>query len=191
MNIEGKIFEILVNRGCEGIKVLASFFEKEEALLIEGFSILERSKQRIIKFQRQLERYLPPEPITNQIMRNDILKRILFVDDDDMWCSFYEKTGHLLGYSVKLAKDAETALNIVKDEKPDLIITDIKMPKISGLTLLKELRRRKYNIPAIIVTGYPSHTISKSAEEMNVKKILIKPVKIKELKDAIDLSLSN
>ncbi len=186
MYMEGKVFEILSACGPKGIKTLSNFFENEEELLKEGYLILDEVKTRLVDFKLLLEKYLPPENYRN-IFAPKKKKKVLFVDDDDMWRAFYEETGHLLGYSVRLAADATKALEILSKEKPDIVVTDIKMPNINGIRLLKEMRIRKYNIPAIIITGYPSEKIEKAAEKINVKKVLVKPIRIRELKETLDL----
>jgi len=187
------IKELIERTGNEGKETLIRLLVEEEKLLAEGFSVLERAELEIRNFCSSLEQYLPPEPIRRvfcgkcasiSISKSE-KKKLLFVDDDRMWLSFLEEVGHILGYGVLSTDSPEHALEIVEREKPDLIITDLKMPQINGVKLLRELKRRKYSIPSLILTGYPSQKLIERAGKMNVKRVLTKPVRINDLKEAI------
>ncbi len=80
------------------------------------------------------------------------------------------------------AKNGEQALRFIQDDKPDLIITDIRMPKMDGLQLIKTLREdRQLQTPVIILTGFHEFDYARQAIRFEVKDYLLKPVDKAEL----------
>ena len=79
--------------------------------------------------------------------------RILVVDDESAIRELLSKTLALAEYDVDLAPDGRTALERLRIIPYDLLITDLKMPGIDGLTVVREARRLKADIPVLIITG--------------------------------------
>jgi CheY-like chemotaxis protein len=82
-------------------------------------------------------------------------KRILVVDDDRSICQLYRTALTLSGFIVEIAADGFGALLKIDAEKPDLIVLDLQMPRVDGLSLLDELRANTdtESIPVVVVTG--------------------------------------
>ena len=82
-------------------------------------------------------------------------KRILIVDDEPDIVTFLSAVLEENGYSSLSAKDGVEGLDVVRKEKPDLILLDLMMPKKSGITLFQELRNdpQMSDIPVVVVTG--------------------------------------
>jgi two-component system response regulator HydG len=80
-------------------------------------------------------------------------KRVLVVDDDAVTRSGLERVLRSQGFEVLVAQDGSDALGVVELQKPDLVVTDLKMPKMNGDELLRELRRDRPDLPVIILTG--------------------------------------
>ena len=93
------------------------------------------------------------------------------------------------GHKIIDAKDGETAFEQIKKERPDIIVTDMKMPGKDGLDIIRELQRNSMDIPIIIATGYDEPFSREEAEELGISKILIKPVSDKELIEAVEDTL--
>lgn len=83
------------------------------------------------------------------------------------------------------AENAESALNIIRTVKPDIVVTDIKMPKKSGLELIQTLRDT-LDCEFIIMSGYSEFSYAKQALEMGVHRYLLKPIDDEELAEAIE-----
>lgn len=97
-----------------------------------------------------------------------------------------------LGSEYELAGTAENGskgLEMIEELKPDLVIMDIKMPDMDGLTMLKKLRERKNKCKAIVLTAYSDFDYAKQAIELGIENYLLKPIKIPELKRALKLAL--
>ena len=82
-------------------------------------------------------------------------KRILVVDDDRSICQLYRTALTLSGFSVEVAADGFGALLKIDAQKPDLIVLDLQMPRVDGLSVLDELRANTdtEEIPVVVVTG--------------------------------------
>ncbi len=81
-------------------------------------------------------------------------KKILVVDDVDTIARVYARFLERQGYDVQIAFNGEEALSIWEQFKPDLVISDIRMPKMSGFELANALRKKNPKQKVILMTGY-------------------------------------
>jgi two-component system NtrC family sensor kinase len=95
-----------------------------------------------------------------------------------------------LGYDIVTARDGALGLQKALEEEPDLIITDIKLPKMSGLAVLEELREKGIQTPAIVMTFHGTEDTAVRAFRLGAKDYLVKPFTFDELKAALDRALS-
>ena len=93
------------------------------------------------------------------------------------------------GYKVVTAMDGKDGLDKALAEQPDLIIMDLKMPRMSGLEVLAALRKADCNIPVILTTFYGSEQAAIMAFRQGVKDYIIKPYEVKEMLDAVERAL--
>lgn len=111
-------------------------------------------------------------------------KKILVADDEKHIVQIVqfnlEKKG---GYEVITASDGEMALEMIKAEKPDLIISDIMMPKMTGFELFESLREDEEirDIPFIILTAKGQDSYFEEGQEKGILHILTKPFSPKAL----------
>ena len=102
---------------------------------------------------------------------------ILVVEDEritaQVLCSMLEHRG----FRVTCAYDGAEALEYFAQDPADLVVTDLKMPKMSGYDLISELRRRNAQLPIIVATGIVEH----QGFEPNHLKVLHKPINPSEL----------
>jgi DNA-binding response OmpR family regulator len=85
------------------------------------------------------------------------------------------------------ANDGIEALEVYQEQKPDMIITDIEMPNMDGLTLCKSIRQNDKTTPIIITTAYTSTEYLLEAVSLNLVKYLVKPMEEEPLFEAINL----
>lgn len=91
------------------------------------------------------------------------------------------------GYEVAgVASDGEEGLEIVNRTRPDLIIMDIQMPGMDGLTMLEKLREQRVQCKVLVLTAYSDFSYAKRAIELNIENYLLKPIKIPELKKTLN-----
>jgi DNA-binding response OmpR family regulator len=93
------------------------------------------------------------------------------------------------GWEVITARDGELGLQKAFEEKPDLIITDLKLPRMHGLDVLEELHKRGLHIPTIVMTFHGSEETAIRAFRLGAADYLIKPFEIEEMLTAIDRAL--
>jgi len=117
--------------------------------------------------------------------------RILIVDDERSVCQGLEKVLNRKGYRTNTALSASKALEILHaNDDFDLIITDLMMPEVSGMELLKIARDTWPDIPVLIITGYASIASAVDATRLGATNYLAKPFTPEELQEAVTLSLS-
>jgi excisionase family DNA binding protein len=104
--------------------------------------------------------------------------RILVVDDEVSIRELLAKTLALAEYDVDLAPDGRTALDRLRLFPYDLLVTDLRMPGVDGLTVIREARRLKADIPVIIITGFSSEASAIEAVNLGVSGYLTKPFRV-------------
>jgi excisionase family DNA binding protein len=104
--------------------------------------------------------------------------RILVVDDEETIRDLLSKTLALADYEVDLAPDGRTAVDRMRIIQYDLLITDLRMPGVDGLSVIREARRLKADIPVIIVTGYSTEASAIEAINLGVQGYLTKPFRV-------------
>jgi two-component system NtrC family sensor kinase len=93
------------------------------------------------------------------------------------------------GYEVVTAMDGKQALDKALAEKPDLIITDLKMPRMSGLELMAALRKAGTDIPVILTTFYGSEETAIEAFRLGAKDYIIKPYDVGQMLESVERAL--
>ncbi len=88
------------------------------------------------------------------------------------------------------AASAEEALNMIKEYKPDILLTDIIMGEMSGIDLVRAARTGSPNIASILISGYSEFSFAKEAIALNVVDYLLKPVRQEELNTALSNAVS-
>ncbi|MRG95330.1 sigma-54-dependent transcriptional regulator [Polyangium spumosum] len=111
--------------------------------------------------------------------------RVLVVDDEASARSGLEKLLRQEGYAVDVAPDGPTALQIASDRPPDVVVTDLKMPRMDGLELLQKLRAMYPSVPVIMVTAFGEVSTAVQAMRSGADDYLTKPVDF----DALTLSI--
>ncbi|MBL7995541.1 response regulator [bacterium] len=127
-------------------------------------------------------------------LRNDIKIEnesinILVVDDDEALSELMVAILESRNLLVSCHHDAASAIEEFKKEKFDLVITDLSLPKISGLELASRVKEMSPEVPVIMVTGWTSEMDKIKAENPQVDFILSKPFNLIDLLDAVDGSL--
>jgi len=113
------------------------------------------------------------------------METILVVDDDKNFRLLLEAELTLEGYEVVLADNGLAALKKIKEEAPDLVILDLKMPDFHGLEVLRIIREKNKELPIIICTAYEKMQDDYSIWSGGVAAFLTKPLDLENLKDII------
>jgi two-component system, OmpR family, KDP operon response regulator KdpE len=106
--------------------------------------------------------------------------RILVVDDEPQITRVLRTTLSAQRYEIRVANDGETALEIMKDWSPDLVITDVSMPNMDGLALCRELRTRS-QVPIIVLSVKEDERTKIKALDLGADDYVTKPFNLNEL----------
>jgi excisionase family DNA binding protein len=107
--------------------------------------------------------------------------RVLVVDDEASIRDLLSKTLALAEYDVDTAADASTALGRVRAAEYDLLIADLRMPGMDGLTLIRQVKRIRAELPVIIITGFSTESSAIEAVNLGVAGYLRKPFRVPEV----------
>jgi excisionase family DNA binding protein len=126
------------------------------------------------------ERAAAPSPERPQASR-DGRPRVLVADDESSIRELLSKTLALAEYDVETAQDGRSALDRLRLGRYDLLIADLKMPGLDGLTLIREARRLKADLPVIIITGFSTESSAIEAVNLGVAGYLTKPFRVPQV----------
>ncbi len=114
-------------------------------------------------------------------------KKVLIVDDEEHIRFLYSEELADEGYDVITADSGHLLLEKIDEEKPDIIILDIKMVDYNGLDLLQDIRNKHYNLPVILCTAYD--TFKEDMKSIAADHYVIKSFDLTELKSKIASAL--
>lgn len=114
-------------------------------------------------------------------MNDTQLVKLLVVDDEAPLRSVIQKELGRLGYEVQSATDGEAALRCLEEAAVDVLLTDIKMPRMDGLELLRRVRERPNPPEVIMLTGFATIETAIEAMKLGAYHYLTKPYRITEL----------
>ncbi|MFW9930526.1 MAG: response regulator [Candidatus Thorarchaeota archaeon] len=122
-------------------------------------------------------------------------KKILVIDDEKLVVESLKKLLKREGYEAHLARSGSEAMEHLTTNDFDLVVSDIRMPDINGIEIVKKIRaylkeNGKPAIPEILITGYASKENMEEAEKLNVADYIYKPFNIKDFLDVIKRNLS-
>lgn len=117
--------------------------------------------------------------------------KVLIVDDEEMAIKLVEHQMQLEGFKTFTTTDGREAIEIIKNEIPDLVISDIMMPFMSGLELLEYIKTEAKKIPVILVSALDDVEVIQTAIGMGADDFVIKPVNMDELSLRIKKVMAN
>jgi two-component system OmpR family response regulator len=109
------------------------------------------------------------------------VQRILVADDDEAICDTIEDALHLAGYLTMRAKDGQMALDRVRNDRPDLVILDVNMPKMDGFEVLRKMRSLSITTPAILLTARHEREDAVTGLKLGADDYVKKPFGLEEL----------
>jgi DNA-binding NtrC family response regulator len=113
--------------------------------------------------------------------------KILIVDDEEHIRFLYSEELSEAGYEVITADSGYQLLERIEEEKPDLVVLDIKMVDYNGLDLLQDIRNRYYDLPVVLCTAYD--TFKEDMKSIAADFYVIKSFDLSELKNKIEMAL--
>lgn len=107
--------------------------------------------------------------------------RVLVADDEASIRELLSKTLALAEYEVDTAPDGRSAIERLRLGHYDLLIADLKMPELDGLSLIREARRLRTDLPVIIITGFSTESSAIEAVNLGVAGYLTKPFRVPQV----------
>jgi len=117
--------------------------------------------------------------------------KILYVEDDEIARENGVEYLENFFETIYEASDAIIALQLYEKYKPDIIITDIQMPKLNGLEFVKRIRQKDKKTQIIVITAFCDREYLLKAIELQLVKYLVKPVREKEFEEALLLCIDS
>jgi CheY-like chemotaxis protein len=117
--------------------------------------------------------------------------KVFVADDDDELRGTIVEALRGDGYLVVEARDGAELLSMMgeslgdPDSRPDVVVADVRMPKLSGLGVLEQLKRAQVRVPFIIITGFAPQSVTVVAKRMGAVGVLAKPFDIDDLRTAV------
>ncbi len=121
------------------------------------------------------------------------MAKILVIDDDPQVGGVLERILARAGHTVRMAAGGREGIREFEEFEPDLVITDLNMPDMDGIEVIRELRRIRAEVAIIAVSGgglMPKDLLLSSAEALGADGILRKPFEVRELLDGVDHALA-
>lgn len=117
-------------------------------------------------------------------------EKILVIDDSQQIRDVLAKVLTAENYTAVTASDGRAGLELLGKERPDLILTDMQMPRLSGLELLQLFAEFKVDIPVVMMTAHGSETIAIEAFRLGVRDYITKPFAVEEVLKVIERALA-
>jgi CheY-like chemotaxis protein len=110
---------------------------------------------------------------------------LLIIDDDPALCELLRGLLEYDDLKVRVAKGGAEALEMMRQQTPDVVLLDLAMPDVDGAETLKEIRRKWGAIPVIVYTGYPDSDVMNRALESSPFTLLSKPCSLSQLAETV------
>ena len=119
-------------------------------------------------------------------------RRILIVEDDDIFLRPLQRSLEVAGYDVLVAPSGEDAIDILKREDADLVVTDKRLPGMDGVELVRRLKGEHPDLAVVVMTAYGTIESAVESVRLGAADYLVKPFEVPELlivvRNAIELS---
>lgn len=116
-------------------------------------------------------------------------KKVLIVDDQNGIRVLLMEVFSSEGYTTFQASNGKMALEIVKEESPDIVLLDMKIPGMDGLEILKQIKLMKPHMNVIMMTAYGELDMIKEATDLGALMHFTKPFDIDEMRIAVNMTL--
>lgn len=140
------------------------------------------------KFPQQIAGFL----VGQKVHEENKFMQILVVDDEPYSLKLAQAVTETAGYKVRGVANGLAALAAIATEKPDLILTDLMLPEMDGLTLIRHIKANPEteSIPIIVITAFPDTFNRDSALEAGAAGYVVKPINTRAILDMIDRVLT-
>jgi len=128
-------------------------------------------------------------PQNDSPLAGGVQKTVLVVDDEEIIRDFFTRS--LKGYRVLTAQSGEEALQIIRQDRPDLVLLDIKMPGIDGIETLRQIKQVDPGIVVIMLSAYETLQTNLEAARLGAYSSMAKPFDLSEMKPLMQQALDS
>ncbi len=118
------------------------------------------------------------------------MAKILVVDDEAMICDLLNRSLTIEGFTVETAGNGLLGLEKCASNGFDLVISDILMPEMDGITMMEKIKDAQPNLPIILITGYAKQYTARKATEAGASDFLTKPFRNAEIMQSVRKALN-
>jgi DNA-binding NtrC family response regulator len=115
---------------------------------------------------------------------------ILVIDDEDSICNFMEEVFTSEGYTVSTASEAEKGLQMAEELRPDVVLLDLKMPKMSGVDILRRIKAIDEAMAVIMMTGFGTMDTARAAMRLGAFDYVTKPFDLPHVKTVVKSAIA-
>jgi DNA-binding response OmpR family regulator len=115
--------------------------------------------------------------------------RILIIDDEILVAKLLAEAVSSQGHDVTVASDGEEGLALLRQSRPDALFLDVKLGELSGIEVLRQVRRSDARLPVILITGHAAANELDEARVLGVSEIIEKPFVLNQLSGALERSV--
>lgn len=112
-------------------------------------------------------------------------KKILIVDDNPHMCNLLADILEIFNYQGIKAKDGEEALVFLKKDNYDMVITDLRMPNLGGMDLLRTIKDENPSLPVVVITAFGKSDTQQDVLAAKADGYLAKPFKVDEIEELL------
>ena len=116
-------------------------------------------------------------------MNSDV--RILILDDERIVCDRLKPALEKLGYQVEALTDSAAAVERLSKARVDVLVTDLKMPGVGGIDVLRFVRDQRMATKVVVISGFATAETAKEAMDLGAVAFLPKPFKMSQLRDLV------
>jgi DNA-binding NtrC family response regulator len=115
-------------------------------------------------------------------------KRVMIVDDQSLVGDVLGQMLRLLGHQPEVFCSADTCLDWLKQDRPDMAFLDLQMPGTDGVSLLGAIRACGHHFPVVAITGYASEDLVRRAKANGAAAVVSKPISLNTLEGLVQLA---
>ncbi|WP_339728503.1 sigma-54 dependent transcriptional regulator [uncultured Gimesia sp.] len=118
------------------------------------------------------------------------MSKLLIVDDEESICWGLSQLGESHGHQVMTASTAEQALSLAEEERPDVVVMDVRLPGMDGLTAMQGLYDRIGPVPVIVITAYGDLQTAVEAVRKGAFDYIVKPFDLNQMEQVLDKAIN-
>lgn len=115
---------------------------------------------------------------------------VLIIEDEDLQARSIKRSLERSGYDVAIATTGEEGLDIIQRDHPDVLLVDLRLPRMSGIDVLKNLRERQENLQVIMITAHANVETAVEAMRLGAYDYVTKPLDLEELRILLERAIA-